>query len=104
MTTSSDSFTFQRSREVRDIPRPESPLLAKYKGSEPPGTYVSRAGVVTTIPTYSGTNPPVEAPTKQPITHPSAEWITEKLESSFKPPIGDLGVGEHKPHRPFLNP
>jgi hypothetical protein len=66
-----------------------------------PGYYVTSAGTClpinpNNIPGSSGGggNPPNMAPM------PDAEWISEKLESSYKPPIGELGVA-NKPHRPF---
>jgi hypothetical protein len=86
--------TFEYPRTAREFPKRRPPTWNKVA----PGYYVTEAGTCLPIDpnnipdSTSGNRPPVAPP-------PSPEWITEKLESSYKPPIGELGV-ENKPPRP----
>ena len=49
MSNSQDLYV---NTSVRQVKRPESPLLTNYRGAEPVGTYIARSGVVTADPNY----------------------------------------------------
>jgi hypothetical protein len=88
-------MTQMLSPTTREFPKRRPPTW----NAVAPGYYVSSGGCCypvdpNNIPGSSGGggNPPNMAPM------PDAEWITDKLESSYKPPIGELGIENRPPH------